>query len=562
MGPRRPATGLGPTSSWRRCRSQSEARRFLQSARLHAVYPHLGLVDVVVRRGGEELAASDLAGVAAGGLMYGLGYPGVAPDYPAGRLAYKQASLVGAATALAMLHEARQGRPGSHACLSLQEAITSTTIHFANENMWRLRGEKPVRSGGNNSGLLQAADGGWLTFGITPNTPARWEAFGRWLQQRVGYDGLIGADFPGDVWGPEYGGDTHRALEQACAALPRDELCEEGQAWGFLVVPVNTVHDVAVDPHLRERGVFLSVDHPHLGLTIEMPRLPIRSTAYEPAPRPAPALGEHSAAVLADLAGVDRTEYARLRASGLVAGSEEAPADGHAPASSSATARRAPSDAERVETLPLEGVRVVDFCWMAAGPLTTELMANLGADVIKVESEARIDTLRLAVHPVENPTIETGAFFQDCNTDKRSITLDLSTPRWHPPRQGADPRGGCGHGELQRRRPRTAGARLRGAEAGEPSGGGRQLPGHGLPSDRRPAGGASATASSRCVGWRPTPGRPRTSRRAYCCTPTSRWPRLASPPSSRRCCSETRRVSGSTSRSHSTRQASTSSTPS
>ena len=405
-----------------------EARRFLHSARLHAVYPHLGLVDVVVRRGGEELAASDLAGVAAGGLMYGLGYPGVAPDYPAGRLAYKQASLVGAATALAMLHEARQGRPGSHACLSLQEAITSTTIHFANENMWRLRGEKPVRSGGNNPGLLQAADGGWLTFGITPNTPARWEAFGRWLQERVGYDGLIGADFPGDVWGPEYGGDTHRALEQACAALPRDELCEEGQAWGFLVVPVNTAHDVVVDPHLRERGVFLPVDHPHLGLTIEMPRLPIRSTAYEPAPRPAPALGEHSAAVLADLAGVDRTEYARLRASGIVAGSDEAPADGHARASSSATARRAPSDAARVETLPLEGVRVVDFCWMAAGPLTTELMANLGADVIKVESEARIDTLRLAVHPVENPTIETGAFFQDCNTDKRSITLDLSTP--------------------------------------------------------------------------------------------------------------------------------------
>jgi benzylsuccinate CoA-transferase BbsF subunit len=64
---------------------------------------------------------------------------------------------------------------------------------------------------------------------------------------------------------------------------------------------------------------------------------------------------------------------------------------------------------------------------MAAGPLITELMANLGADVIKVESEARMDTLRMAVQPVDQPTIETGAFFQDCNTDKRSINLNLQT---------------------------------------------------------------------------------------------------------------------------------------
>jgi hypothetical protein len=44
--------------------------------------------------------------------------------------------------------------------------------------------------------MLQAQDGGWLTFGITPNTPARWEAFALWLQKRAGYEGLIGAEFP------------------------------------------------------------------------------------------------------------------------------------------------------------------------------------------------------------------------------------------------------------------------------------------------------------------------------------------------------------------------------
>ena len=78
--------------------------------------------------------------------------------------------------------------------------------------------------------------------------------------------------------------------------------------------------------------------------------------------------------------------------------------------------------------LPLKGIRVIDFCWQAAGPLTTELLANLGADVIKIESDARIDTLRVAVNAHDPPTIETGAFFQDCNTDKRSINLNLSSP--------------------------------------------------------------------------------------------------------------------------------------
>ncbi len=405
-----------------------EARRILASERLRRLHPDLGLIDVVVKRGGERLAASDLTAVAAGGLMYGLGYPGEAPDYPAGRLAYKQAGLVGAATAVSMLYGARQGRGTSHVSISLQEAITSTTIHFANQNVWRLAGEKIQRLGGQISTLLQAQDGGWLTFGITPNTPARWEAFGAWLDDRAGFDGLIGEPFPGDVWSPEYGSPVHHALERACASMPRSELCEEGQAGGFLVAPVNTVQDIAEDPHLRERDCFTPVWHPHLDRTLELPRLPIRSTAYEPNARPAPVLGEHSAAILAELADVQAGEFAQLLARNVIAGlSEPGASSGRRPHHPSPTTPL-PREASRRDALPLAGVRVVDFCWMAAGPLTTELMANLGADVIKIESEARMDTLRVSVQPIENPTIETSAFFQDCNTDKRSITLNLGTP--------------------------------------------------------------------------------------------------------------------------------------
>ena len=43
---------------------------------------------------------------------------------------------------------------------------------------------------------------------------------------------------------------------------------------------------------------------------------------------------------------------------------------------------------------PLEGYRVVDFGSAWAGPMTTHLLADMGAEVIKVESHVRIDFIR------------------------------------------------------------------------------------------------------------------------------------------------------------------------
>lgn len=79
--------------------------------------------------------------------------------------------------------------------------------------------------------------------------------------------------------------------------------------------------------------------------------------------------------------------------------------------------------------LPLEGYRILDFCWLIAGPLTTRLLADLGAEVIKVESAARLDRIReTGAQPPGGGSINTNGVFNDCNTNKQSITVNLGQP--------------------------------------------------------------------------------------------------------------------------------------
>ena len=61
----------------------------------------------------------------------------------------------------------------------------------------------------------------------------------------------------------------------------------------------------------------------------------------------------------------------------------------------------------------LSGIRVVDFCWVLAGPLGTRILANFGAEVIRVEAGARGMTDRL---PPEQDATEFGSFHNIVNT--------------------------------------------------------------------------------------------------------------------------------------------------
>ena len=74
----------------------------------------------------------------------------------------------------------------------------------------------------------------------------------------------------------------------------------------------------------------------------------------------------------------------------------------------------------------LEGVRVIDFSWIVAGPQCTRILADFGADVIKIENYSNMDYIRAsggADSPNRSP------LFNTLNRNKRSLTLNVMHPR-------------------------------------------------------------------------------------------------------------------------------------
>jgi benzylsuccinate CoA-transferase BbsF subunit len=78
----------------------------------------------------------------------------------------------------------------------------------------------------------------------------------------------------------------------------------------------------------------------------------------------------------------------------------------------------------------LKDIRVLDFCWVGAGAFVTKLLADLGAEVIKIESRARPDNLRLSppFRPGEEG-LEGSGYFASRNSNKKSFALDMRTPQ-------------------------------------------------------------------------------------------------------------------------------------
>jgi crotonobetainyl-CoA:carnitine CoA-transferase CaiB-like acyl-CoA transferase len=381
-----------------------------------------GIVEVVFRRGNPDEVATDLIGTAAGGLLVLGGVSEDPPNHPKGDLAYKQTSLAAAEAALALVLEKRcTGRAG-RIVVSMQEAVNLTTVQTANANIHHWHGRVPTRHTPVSPFTIhRTGDGLWVSFTIHP---PNWPRYAEWIESKLGTSDLSTGEWADSVYRATHVREMSDYTRRLLAQYTRVEAIIEGQKRGLLVLPVNTIADIAADRHLQARGFFRSLPHPQLDQPLNTFRSPFRSNTWKSRPEPAPTLGQHTAEVLGSVAGLSAKEINSLIDQGVAYGAR---ASENVPPSPGARPRRIqPVHGERRQ--PLTGVRILDFCWAIAGPLATRLLADLGADVIKVESAYRLDPIRgIGVQPPRQVSWNTNGQFNDCNVNKRAICLNLNT---------------------------------------------------------------------------------------------------------------------------------------
>jgi len=77
---------------------------------------------------------------------------------------------------------------------------------------------------------------------------------------------------------------------------------------------------------------------------------------------------------------------------------------------------------------PLSGLKVIELARILAGPWAGQTLADLGADVIKVESPGGDDTRQWGPPNIIVDNSDSAAYFHSCNRGKRSVVADLKSP--------------------------------------------------------------------------------------------------------------------------------------
>lgn len=301
-----------------------------------------------------------------------------------------------AATLIAALGRHRHGG-GEHIDVSAQEAVLAgASIPTL---MYEYRGVTPTRyssvgSGAGASYMLETSTG---YIGLNALTRAQWRMLCAFLDR---------ADIADDPYYATINWSTpderleeiRSAFQDALAGRTAEELFH---AAAKARVPFGLVPDLAaiaeLPPH-RERGFFRDLEHPVTG-TVAVPGVPFVSTLVNPQPYRPPLIGEHTSEVFDEVTG------------------------------GSLTPATYPEITQ--PTLPLSGIRVLDLSMFFAGPVAAQIAADMGADVIKVESVQRIDGWRGSASggTEELPAWEASPFFNWVNRNKRDVTLNLTDAR-------------------------------------------------------------------------------------------------------------------------------------
>jgi crotonobetainyl-CoA:carnitine CoA-transferase CaiB-like acyl-CoA transferase len=326
--------------------------------------------------------SSDLVAQAAGGMVFTNGYPGEAPLQGFGLQAYHAASAYAVIGILLALVERRRSDRGQIVDVSLQEAVAGALEETS--AAWNAERRVEARRGPVHWTRVfrtcRCRDGYVMLCLICD-----WTTLVGWLAERG-----LGAELAGDEWDDfyfrrEHSDEIYAVLERWAADQLAEEILEGAQLRRLPFAAVRPPEALIDDPQLAARGFFAPIE----GTRLRFPGPPFRMSRTPLVTRSdAPALGDSGSG---------------LRAPGSSRGIEK----------SSAGARSLEPEARA-----LTGIRVLDFTHVVAGPMATRILADHGADVLKIERTVTLDLGE-----------RRGGFFGNLNRGKKSLIVNMSDPR-------------------------------------------------------------------------------------------------------------------------------------
>ncbi len=264
-----------------------------------------------------DYQATDLTGMAAGGLLYECGWPDRPPVNMGANQAYHQTGAQAAAATLLALHARLWSGQGQQIDVSMQECLPMCML--TRMPVFAQTGEYEGRGGDIHRGALQGVfpcKDGYADVRLRARQGV-WQRALAWIQTAGMAQDLIDPAYENFDYrrrNAQHIDDVFRAF---FLILTKEELMDQGQRNGLIVGAVYTAEDIAGDPQLAARQFF--VDVPRNGQTLRLPGAPFRlgETPWA-VRRPAPAIGEHNLEVYHGELGLSREELLALKQAGAI----------------------------------------------------------------------------------------------------------------------------------------------------------------------------------------------------------------------------------------------------